>query len=108
MPKHDEPNPPKPSIDFGYPTPAHGKIPVFNNIEDEAEFWDTHDVTDLMDQLEPVNARFVRRLTGPLSVRLDSGDRAALTMIAKEQGIGPSTLVRMWVKERLTQERKAS
>jgi len=32
---------PQPTIDFGYPTPAHGKIPAFNNIEEEAEFWDT-------------------------------------------------------------------
>ena len=31
-----------------------------------------------------------------------------LKMIASERGIGPSTLVRMWIKERLTQERKAS
>ncbi len=26
-----------------YPTEAHGAIPAFNNIEEEAEFWDTHD-----------------------------------------------------------------
>jgi hypothetical protein len=108
MPQHDEPNRPQPSFDFGYPTPASGKIPAFSNIEEEAEFWDTHDVTELMDQLEPVNVQWVRKSGSPLSVRLDSRDRAELTMIANERGVGPSTLVRMWIKERLKEERKAS
>ena len=98
----------QPTIDFGYPTPAHGKIPAFNNIEEEAEFWDTHSFLDFIEDFEPVNVQWVRKPTGPLSIRLDSRDRAELTMIATERGIGPSTLVRMWVKERLNKERKAS
>lgn len=32
---------PKPSVDRGYSTPAHGRIPGFQNIEEEAAFWDT-------------------------------------------------------------------
>lgn len=34
-----------------YPTEAHGKIPAFHSIDEEAFFWDTHNVTDyeLMD-----------------------------------------------------------
>jgi hypothetical protein len=39
-----------------------------------------------------------------LSVRLDPQDRMELTRRVKEQGIGPSTLIRIWVKERLKQE----
>jgi hypothetical protein len=30
-----------------YPTEAHGSIPAFHSYEEEAEFWDTHDFTDL-------------------------------------------------------------
>ena len=99
---------PQPTIDFGYPTPAHGKIPAFNNIEEEAEFWDTHSFLDFIEDFEPVNVQWVRKSPGPFSVRLDSRDRAELTMIAHERGIDTSTLVRMWISERLTQERKAS
>ncbi len=38
---------PEPTVDLGYPTEPHGRVPSFNNIEEEAEFWDTHDFTDL-------------------------------------------------------------
>ena len=46
---------PQPSIDFGYPTEAYGRIPAFNSIDEEAEFWDTHDVTEFVGvELQPV------------------------------------------------------
>lgn len=32
--------------ELGYPTAAHGRIPLFANRDEEATFWDTHDVTD--------------------------------------------------------------
>jgi hypothetical protein len=37
---------PGPTIDWGYPTPADGPAPVFNTIAEEAEFWDTHGLTE--------------------------------------------------------------
>ena len=36
----------KPTIDWGYPTPADGPIPAFSNVDEEAEFWDTHGFTE--------------------------------------------------------------
>lgn len=44
----------QPTMDLGYPTDPHGRIPAFNSIEEEAEFWDTHDFTDFRDLTEPV------------------------------------------------------
>ena len=32
------------------------RIPEFASREEEAEFWDTHDFTDYLDELEPVRA----------------------------------------------------
>ncbi len=93
----------KPSVDLGYPTPAHGRIPSFQSIEEEAEFWDTHSFTDFKDELVPARVKVSRNLSGPLSVRLDPQDRAELVRQATARGIGPSTLIRMWVKERLNQ-----
>lgn len=92
---------PRPSVDLGYPTPARGRIPAFNTIEEEAEFWDTHSFTDFEQELVPVEVRVGGALSSPLSVRLDQDDRQELDRRAQELGIGPSTLVRMWVKERL-------
>ena len=92
---------PRPSVDLGYPTPARGRIPAFNTIEEEAEFWATHSLTDFEEELVPVEVRVGGALSSPLSVRLDQDDRQELDRRAREMGVGPSTLVRMWVKERL-------
>lgn len=98
----------KPSVDLGYPTEADGRIPAFNNIEEEAEFWDTHDVTEFVGhELTPVEVNIGGDLAVRLTVRLDQADREALDRRARVKGVGPSTLVRMWVKERLHHEAEA-
>lgn len=81
------------------------QIPAFRNREEEAAFWDTHDVTDYLDELRPVRVTPAPGLSAGMTVRLDPDDREALGRIAAARGIGPSTLVRMWIKERLRDER---
>ena len=39
---------PEPTVDLGYPTEPFGRIPAFQNIEEEAEFWETHDFTEFL------------------------------------------------------------
>jgi predicted HicB family RNase H-like nuclease len=95
---------PKPSVDLGYPTEAHGRIPAFQNIEEEAAFWDAHSISDFMEASEPVEVQVSKNLSDPLTVRLDPEDRAEIARRAKAKGVGPSTLVRMWVKDQLKQE----
>ena len=46
-------------------------------------------------------------LADRLTVRLDQADQAALAERARAQGIGPSSLARIWLKERLRQEADA-
>jgi predicted DNA binding CopG/RHH family protein len=77
------------------------RIPEFRTCEEEAEFWDTHDVTDYLDELRPVRMSFARHLSSSMTVRLDPADLEVLGRIAAERGISSSTLVRMWIKERL-------
>jgi len=99
---------PKPTVDLGYPTEAHGRIPAFNDIEEEAEFWDTHDVTDFVGvELQPVEVSIGPELIERLTVRLDQEDRQQLAKRARAKGIRPSTLARMWLKERLREEAAA-
>jgi hypothetical protein len=81
------------------------RIPEFKGREEEAEFWDTHDVTDYLDELRPVKYSYVGSLSAGMTIRLDPKDREALGRIAAERGVGPSTLVRMWIKERLRSEK---
>lgn len=94
----------KPSVDLGYPTPAHGRIPSFQNVEEEAEFWDTHSFTEFDEELRPVQVKVRKNLSTALSVRLDPRDRAELVRRAEARGVGPSTLIRMWVKEQLRED----
>jgi glutathione S-transferase len=97
----------QPTVDLGYPTEPYGRIPGFNNIEEEAEFWDTHSITDYLDEMEPVNLVIGGELAERLTVRLEQADREELAHRAASKGLGPSTLARMWLKERLQQEQAA-
>ncbi len=77
------------------------RIPQFQSVEEEAAFWDTHDVTAYLDELKPVEARFTRGLSESMTIRFDADTAVELRKQAQEKGIGPTTLVRMIVKEQL-------
>lgn len=77
------------------------RIPDFSTREDEAAFWDTHDLDELLAETRPVRPRVGKGLSEGLTVRLDQKDREKLERRALAQGIGASTLVRLWIKERL-------
>jgi len=81
------------------------RIPEFKSYQEEAEFWDTHDLTELEDELELVEEEvFVRPRKQVVSIRLDRRMVEALKALAVRKGLGYSTLVRMWVVERLRRE----
>jgi hypothetical protein len=80
------------------------RIPDFHSREEKAAFWDSHEMTDYLDALRPVRVRFAPNPGSGMTVIPDADDLEALGRIAAERGIGPSTLVRMWIKERLKHE----
>jgi len=80
------------------------KVPEFKNIQEEAEFWDTHDFTDYAGFSTPVKIEVSPNLTSILTIRIEGDDFDQLTKRARELGIGASTLARMWIRERLRQE----
>ena len=98
---------PKPSVDLGYPNEGRGGISAFNFVEEEAEWWDTHDSEDYPDAFTPVEVIIGGELLERLTLRLDEADREALNRYARKKGVGPSTLARMWIKEHLAQEAEA-
>ena len=77
------------------------RIPDFKSYEEEAAFWDTHDVSDFQDEFKTVQVKFAKNLTHSMNVRFDAKDITKLQEEADKKGIGPSTLARMWIKERL-------
>ncbi|MDO8570718.1 MAG: CopG family antitoxin [Candidatus Daviesbacteria bacterium] len=81
-------------------------IPNFKSIEEEANFWDTHDSEDY--QWEKVkNVRFSKDLISVFKkvvpIRLDDGTINAVKKVAVAKGIGTSTAARMLIRERLAQ-----
>jgi len=87
------------------------RIPRFHSVDEAAAFWQTHSVADYQDELEIVpNVKFVRaQPKKAITVRLSEEVLAALTELAQEQGVGPSTLARMLIAESLrARQRRAS
>ena len=78
-------------------------IPPFRTLEEEAAFWDTHDFTEHQGAFKPTNVRFAKRLSQGISIRFDDQTLRALRAQAQERGIGPTTLVRIWILEHLHQ-----
>lgn len=81
------------------------KIPHFNSLEEESDFWDEADLTDYIDPDEPpVNIEY----TGPprmtLSLRFDEEVIERLRAFARRNDKGFQTLMTEWVVERLEQE----
>lgn len=95
----------RPTVDLGYPTEARGKIPSFANIEEEAEFWDTHDSTDYLDNVEPIRRPRQQRVWR-LAVSLSEEEMQALDTSATRHEVDPSTLAYRWISERLRQEKR--
>jgi predicted DNA binding CopG/RHH family protein len=84
------------------------RIPDFASREEEAEFWDTHSTADFEDEFRPVKVRFAKNLSEGITIRLDPETMTTLRTRAKDKGLGPTTLIRMWVLERLREEAASS
>jgi hypothetical protein len=77
-------------------------IPEFKSEEEAAAFWDSHSPEDFPDEFEPVKVTYARPLIKRgLTVKLSAETIDKLKELGQEQGIGPTTLVRMWIMERL-------
>ncbi|MBI5149165.1 MAG: hypothetical protein HZA28_00125, partial [Candidatus Omnitrophica bacterium] len=79
-------------------------IPKFKSLEEERRFWDTHDITEFIDELKPAGVKFVRPKKKLISLRLDAGQIESLKGIASREGLGYLSLIRYWINERLSQK----
>lgn len=77
------------------------RIPEFTSREEEAKWFETHSISDYLDEFKPVKAHFAKNLSEGLHIRLDPDTLTILRQEASQKGIGPTTLVRMWIMEQL-------
>lgn len=95
-----------PTVPANYGESPMDKISNSDLEQDEADFWETHDSTEFLDETEPVDMVFVdaRPVKKLISLRLDPAAIDRLRAVARRKGVGYQTLMRMWVMERLNQE----
>lgn len=90
------------------------KIPEFKSEEEEARFWEEHDSTEFVEDLEPVDIEVSpelekeilnkRELKKPITLRLEPYQIDAVKKIAIRKGLPYQTLIRMWITERIKAE----
>ncbi|MGI8474822.1 MAG: CopG family antitoxin [Thermomicrobiales bacterium] len=85
--------------------PTASRIPVFSSIQEEAEFWDTHDSAEFDDEFEPVDL-VVESVSTPrgLAIRLDGAGLAGVERAAQARGVDPAAVAREWIEERARRE----
>jgi len=74
-------------------------------LDEIADFWDTHSLTEHWDQTHEVD--FEVRAKRRRRITLDPDLYARVEVQARERGILPETLVNLWLTERLQETGKA-
>ena len=79
------------------------KIPKFKTLEEEAKFWDAHSFVDFKDELEEIGVEvdLQRPKEETLVLRLQKDIKKKLEKVAKSSGLNISSLVRLWLIEKL-------
>ena len=74
---------------------------MFSSYEEEAKFWDTHDVTAYWDQWQVADVRFEGPVTHLVGIPITSAQMRVLSERARAEGTNEVELARRWVTERL-------
>ena len=73
---------------------------IFRDREKEAKFWEEH-FDEAMKAGKPIKIRVARNLSETLNMRWDTPTLNRVRKAAKQKGLGPTQLIRMWVIEKL-------
>ncbi|HXM45650.1 MAG TPA: hypothetical protein VN924_30715 [Bryobacteraceae bacterium] len=99
-------------------SPARPPLPKFQSDEDAAEYFESHSVARIWDQLpeapqakpSPALDRKIRdrhaRAKSPISLRLTPEQIAAAKHVAAAKSVGYQTQLRMWIAEGIRREVK--
>ena len=75
-------------------------LPQTDSIQELAQFWDTHDLTDFEYELEEVTEPVFERQT-VIPLNLESTEAEAVRRLAEAKGIADAELIRGWVREKI-------
>jgi hypothetical protein len=72
----------------------------FASIEEAAEFWEKHDLSEYWDETREVEFD-IKVPPAPRYIPLEQDTAEVISKIARKKHISPETLVNLWLKERL-------
>lgn len=82
------------------------KPPKTDSIKKLAAFWDSHDLTDFVEELEEVaEPVFVRRTA--IQVPLEVHEAEAVERMAQSKGVSREELIRAWVLQKVARHNNA-
>jgi predicted DNA binding CopG/RHH family protein len=84
-------------------------IPRFRSHEEAGEFWMTHDTTEHLDWSKARRVSFpnLRPSTATISLRLPQGLLDELRTLANQRDVPYQSLLKVYLAERIAQERRA-
>ena len=88
--------------------PLPKRIPKFSTYEEEARFWDTHDVSSLMRKKHLVHVEFARPMKHLISIRLDKPLLQGLRAMAAKKHLPYQTLIHSILAEKLEEWHRKS
>jgi hypothetical protein len=76
------------------------ELPQTDSIQELAQFWDTHDLTEFEDDLEEVTEHvFAARKA--IRLDLESTEAEAVRKLAEAKGVADEELIHSWVREKI-------
>ncbi len=86
------------------PGRTSGSDTAIEEYDEEARFWETHSPLDYPDDWAKVDQTQVDSTLGHiLAVRLDAKAIEKLARMGRKVGVGPSSVARAWILERLAE-----
>ncbi len=78
-------------------------IPKFKNIKEEADFWDKNDITDFLSEMKKVKVEYNPKTLKEenIVIRVQPKMKKRLEILAENNGLTLSTMLRTWFMERL-------
>jgi predicted HicB family RNase H-like nuclease len=82
------------------------KIPLFKTMQEEADFWDTHSINDYLPELKETRIEYLPKVKKESNIvlRMEPELKKRLAALSRKKGITLSTLVRIWLIEKLQDE----
>lgn len=79
------------------------RLPDFSKmtVDQVADYWDTHDASQHWKDMEDVQVTFKQPVDRLVSLRLPDQDLKSIKRLAHRRGLGHTTLIRSWIREKL-------